>query len=271
MNDYFNVTSVPTTQSRGTSSTVRAEYAAIAAGFDKMPTLAKLWGGNQNYVVAGGVVDVWTATLAATYLTSYVDGMQLRVKFAVANTSATPTINLNAIGAKIIATEAGAALGAGDIVAGQIATLTYSSTSGKFQLAGSAAVSSAVAAAASAAAAAQSASDAAASALAAATSASAAATSASASAASATGAAASLAASQLLASGSRVSTLERTGAGPWSLAGAVPAVTAVTAMYVNGQKWRLSNFSINVPGLLVTYTPGAVTISSTSLIDIEYV
>jgi len=176
-NSYFTPTSVPATNTRGVSANIRGEIASIEAGFDKLPTPAQLWGYSGNYAVAAGSVNAWTASIATAYLTSYVDGMQIRVKFAAANTTTEPTINLNTLGNKVIATESGSALGTGDIAAGMIATLTYNSTSGKFHMTATAvanagsATASAAAAAASQAAAAASAAAAAASAASAATSA----------------------------------------------------------------------------------------------------
>lgn len=155
-NLWYTPGNVPVTQSRGSSATIRAEFAAVEAAFDKYPTPAQTWGAMANYAVAGGATDAWTASLAATYLTAYTDGLTLRVKFGAANTSTTPTLNLNALGAKVIVSEAGAPLGAGDIAAGSIHILVYNSTTGKFQIflgnAVAAAAAQATAAAASAAA-----------------------------------------------------------------------------------------------------------------------
>jgi len=176
-NAYFTPTGSPATSSRGVSANIRSEVSAIEAGFDKLPTPAQLWGHSGNYATAGGSTDAWTASIATAYLTSYVDGMQIRVKFGAANTVTAPTINLNTLGNKVIATETGGALGVGDIAAGMIGTLTYNSTSGKFHMTATA-VANGAAAAASASAAASSATAAAASATAAATSATASASSA---------------------------------------------------------------------------------------------
>jgi hypothetical protein len=175
-NLYFTPTGVPATSSRGVSANVRSEVAGIEAGFDKLPTPTQLWGHSGNYAVAGGSTDAWTASIATAYLTSYVDGMQIRVKFGAANTVVAPTINLNTLGNKAIVAENGSALGVGDIAAGMIATLTYNSTSGKFHITATA-VASAGSATTSAAAAASSATASAASAVASAASAAAAAAS----------------------------------------------------------------------------------------------
>lgn len=122
------------------SSDVNDALDLVSAGFEKLPTPAQVWGGTQNYATAGGSTDAWTATIAATYLTSYTDGMEVRIKFTAANTATAPTLNLNALGAKTIVSAAGSALAAGDIAANAIATLIYNSTLGKFQLASQEAV-----------------------------------------------------------------------------------------------------------------------------------
>lgn len=117
------------------SSEANDAFDLVSAGFEKLPTPAQVWGGTQNYATAGGSTDAWTATIAASYLTSYTDGMEVRIKFTAANTATAPTLNLNALGAKTIVSAAGSALAAGDIAANVIATLIYNSTLGKWQLA----------------------------------------------------------------------------------------------------------------------------------------
>lgn len=200
MNSWFDWPAKPTANRFVAFDTVRAEDVnaaldLVSAGFEKLPSPYAVWSGSQNYVAAGGAADAWTAAVASTLLTSYVDGLQIRVKFGAANTVTAPTINLNGLGAKTIASESGTLLMPGDIAAGMIATLTYSATSGKFQVTQTS-VASAASAAASAIAASGSAGAAAGSAGAAAGSAGAAAGSASAAAGSA-GAAATSAADAL--------------------------------------------------------------------------
>jgi hypothetical protein len=51
-NPYFNSAAVPATGSTGSSSTMRAEFAAVAAGFDKLPAMAGF--GNKVVVVNAG-------------------------------------------------------------------------------------------------------------------------------------------------------------------------------------------------------------------------
>jgi hypothetical protein len=156
-NPYFNPNNEPQDGARGIAAIVRNVFTLISQGFDKLPTLAGLWGGSANYGADSGAADAYVVSISPTYLTSYSDGLTIRVKIANANTGAS-TINVNALGATTIVRGDGSALQAGDLSAGQIVELTYNSTAGNFQLNASAAAASASAAAASAAAAAGSAS-----------------------------------------------------------------------------------------------------------------
>lgn len=155
-NDYYNPNNEPQDGARGIAAIVRNVFTLISQGFDKLPALARLWGGSANYAADTGAADAYVVSIASTYLTSYSDGLTIRVKIANANTGAS-TINVNALGARTIVRGDGSALQAGDLVAGQIVELAYNSTAGNFQLNASAAAASASAAAASAAAAAGSA------------------------------------------------------------------------------------------------------------------
>lgn len=133
MSDYYTITGDPAAQSRGASSVIRSVIAAISAGFDKLPTLAQVWGEKANYAVDTGVANAYLASIAPTYLTSYTDGMTIKVKAINANTAAS-TINVNALGVRSIVRPDGTALQASDITAGQIVTLTYTTTAGNFRM-----------------------------------------------------------------------------------------------------------------------------------------
>ena len=78
------------------------------------------------YATASGT-DTYTCTFAPPISALY-SGQKLRVRFTNANTSTTPTLNANSIGAKTIKKEGSAALVAGDIPAGHEAELTYNGT-----------------------------------------------------------------------------------------------------------------------------------------------
>jgi hypothetical protein len=64
-NDFFNKTSVPGTGAALSSATIRAEFAAIEAGFDKMPTMT---GNGSKAVVVNSGGTALTVTAAALAL-----------------------------------------------------------------------------------------------------------------------------------------------------------------------------------------------------------
>lgn len=74
-------------------------------------TGTSLFQGAVNYAAASGT-DTYTATLSLTALTT---GAEYKIYFANANTSTTPTLNLDSLGAKTIKLIDGSALVAGDI------------------------------------------------------------------------------------------------------------------------------------------------------------
>lgn len=82
--------------------------------------------GPVNYAAASGT-DTYTATPTPAF-TAYVTGAHYFISFTNANTSTTPTLNLNSLGAKTIVKEGTTALAAGDIPAGHKAILTYDGT-----------------------------------------------------------------------------------------------------------------------------------------------
>jgi len=57
-NDFYNVTGSPATSSAGASAVIRQEFAALQAGFDKLPTIT----GNANWII---VVDPTGTSLTA--------------------------------------------------------------------------------------------------------------------------------------------------------------------------------------------------------------
>lgn len=84
--------------------------------------------------VAASSADTITATLAPVP-GGLVDGMQVFVRAAAANTSTTPTLNINSLGAKTIVKEGGQALVVGDIRgAGHMLHLAYRSSATQWEL-----------------------------------------------------------------------------------------------------------------------------------------
>jgi hypothetical protein len=79
-----------------------------------------------NYADTAGT-DTYTAAPSPAF-TSYVIGSVYFISFGNANATTTPTLNVNALGAKTIVKEGSAALAAGDIPAGHKAVLLYNGT-----------------------------------------------------------------------------------------------------------------------------------------------
>jgi hypothetical protein len=79
-----------------------------------------------GYAVAGGTADVLTATLDPAPA-SYVEGMWCRIMITSDNTTS-PTINLNALGAKDIKGSDGSTLTAGSLKANTTVLLAYDGT-----------------------------------------------------------------------------------------------------------------------------------------------
>lgn len=148
---YYTPTGNPSDSTRGIAQLVRDEFDLIAAGFNLLPVPAAILAGYANYAVNAGTADALSVTLSPAVV-AYVDGMTLLIKAPSANTGAT-TINVNSLGLKSITRADGSELQAGDIKAGQIIQVSYSTTNGKFQLVATGAAADAAAAAASAAAA----------------------------------------------------------------------------------------------------------------------
>lgn len=133
-NDWYNASGNPVAQSRAASATQRSENTSIEAGFAKFPDTDIFYGEAFNYGIDAGAVNAFVVSIAPTYLTSYFDGMSVRIRAANANTGAT-TVNVNGLGLKSILRPDGSALQAGDIAAGQVVEITYNSTAGAFRMA----------------------------------------------------------------------------------------------------------------------------------------
>lgn len=151
-NDFYNHSTPLTKHTLARAEVVNAEFDAIAAGLDKLPTEAELKLGTALYAADTGTANAITVSMPHT-ITSYTEGMGVSVKKLLANTGAT-TINIDGVGAKQVLTYNGSALSAGDIPAGAIAHLRYDGSSfrliGPSQSVADSAAASATAAASSA-------------------------------------------------------------------------------------------------------------------------
>lgn len=144
-NAFYSASGAPTAQSRGASSSVRAEFATVQAAFDKLPDPVALQVSSANYAVDTGSVNAFFVTLNALVV-SYADGMEVAFK-ALATSTGPATINVNGIGITPVVQPDGSALPSGAIVSGQIVTLRYNATTGAFQYSDSASASAASASA----------------------------------------------------------------------------------------------------------------------------
>jgi hypothetical protein len=105
-----------------TASTTRALYPTAGQVQDG----AFMWGGT-----AGGSSDVITLTLAPA-LTAYSTGQPIRFFALSTNTTATPTLNVNAVGAATIKRADGTAVQAGDLAAGGLIEVVYDGSGFRF-------------------------------------------------------------------------------------------------------------------------------------------
>lgn len=130
-NTYYTAPATPTAFSRAKAAAMRAQFEAIEAAFDLLPSLRSVFDGSGNYVVAGGTANALTAT-GNDSIDSYADGLTVKVKLTSTNIGAA-TLNLNALGAIAIQSNAGVALTGGELVLGSVVELTY--VSGVFRMA----------------------------------------------------------------------------------------------------------------------------------------
>lgn len=108
-------------------SLLDGNYSALATAVNTLVTFG------NNYIDSGAVNGA-VVTVPAPQVFAYTDGVLLYVKIAATNTSGTPTINVNALGAKQIVNIDGSNLGAAQLVGGGWALLQYEAGIGKFML-----------------------------------------------------------------------------------------------------------------------------------------
>lgn len=91
---------------------------------DHYATVATVQDCANNYAVSGGAADVQTLTLSPA-ITAYSEGMLVGFRAGYTNTSSTPTLNVNGVGAKTIVMQDGSALAVGAITAGRLYLAQY--------------------------------------------------------------------------------------------------------------------------------------------------
>jgi hypothetical protein len=94
------------------------------------------WATYSLYVIDSGVVNALQVTITAPLTVSMSDGLSIDVKVANTTTSATPTLQINALGTVTIKNVDGSALNANQLVAGGIYRLIYSASANAWLLLG---------------------------------------------------------------------------------------------------------------------------------------
>jgi|694.fasta_scaffold28478_5 hypothetical protein len=114
------------------SSDVNAVKAATGIAFALLPNETKLQRGTVNFSVDTGTANSYVVTLDAS-ITTYTDGLQVVFRPLNSNTDIS-TINLNGIGVRSIRLTDSNPIQAGDISAGAIIDVRYSTATGFFHL-----------------------------------------------------------------------------------------------------------------------------------------
>jgi hypothetical protein len=119
-------------------ATIAEAKAGTADRVAALPVLSELiQDGTLTYIAAGGAADVQTLTLVPA-ITAYSGGQAFRFVPVANNTTTTPTLNVNAVGAKTIQKSNGAgalgALVAGDLDANIDAVVSYNAAGDVFVL-----------------------------------------------------------------------------------------------------------------------------------------
>ena len=93
---------------------------------DELKDLADAYIRTPGYGTTAGTASAYTLTLTPA-LPAYADGVGISIKMHL-ESDATPTININALGAKTLKAQNGDALSAGDLLAGSIYNFRYDGT-----------------------------------------------------------------------------------------------------------------------------------------------
>lgn len=119
----------PRLPTQGENDALVGNNTDIAVGTsNKFVTQTGLIHNSETFAVDGSASSTaYTATLSPV-VTSLTNGMTVRVKIGSANTTTTPTLNVNSLGAKTIVKGVTTALAVGDIAASMYCTFVYDST-----------------------------------------------------------------------------------------------------------------------------------------------
>ena len=247
------------------SSDINDLKSSIEIAFALLPNETKLQRGTVNFTVDSGTANSYVVTMDSS-ITTYTDGLQVVFRPLNSNTGSS-TINVNGLGSKSIVLTNSDPIQAGDINAGAVIDIRYSTATGFFHLTPNSAIY-AHDAGVSATAAAASASAASASASAAATSASAASTSASAASTSASNA--STSASSASTSASNASTSASNAAGSATTASTQASAAATSASSASTSASNASTSANNAASSASTATTQASAASTFATNSLNY-
>ena len=132
-NEYYTRSAAFPAGTKAKGSDVVSELDAVLAGFDLIPSPARMASGNTHFVVAAGTGDALTITSPGTAITSYTgaDGLAFSIKATATNTGAT-TLNVDGVGAVALVASDGSDPVAGGITENGIYSVVYNETTGKF-------------------------------------------------------------------------------------------------------------------------------------------
>lgn len=119
-NAFYTATGAPVALSRGASAIIRSEFLLLQAAFDSIAN-ATVIGGTD-----GGTVNAYTLA-PATAITTYAAKTVALFVPTITNTGAS-TLNISGLGAVSIKSVSGAALAAGELVAGMVYLAEYNGT-----------------------------------------------------------------------------------------------------------------------------------------------
>lgn len=131
-NDYFNGESQIARHTKAKSGFINSLIATLAAAFDLLPGKDKLLQNRVTHYADTGTANTCVVTMSPP-ITSYVDGLKLRLIVAATNTGAC-TLNVNGIGARAIKIFDNTDPVAGDLTAGDVIEVVYQSSRTAFIL-----------------------------------------------------------------------------------------------------------------------------------------
>ncbi|MCA9339458.1 MAG: hypothetical protein KDA17_00940, partial [Candidatus Saccharibacteria bacterium] len=134
-NDYYAITYDFDPYTKVTSSQVDAEFAALVAAFDKLPSPSSFNSDNTSFVAAGGTANAIAIAHPITTWTTYTskDGHRINIQITTENTGST-TLPVDGLTAKACVRNDGSVLQAGDLQAGCFYNFIYDEAAGNFKV-----------------------------------------------------------------------------------------------------------------------------------------